>query len=295
METKSRQARDWIVSEWSEKFALTIESMADERPVLAPVDEEADCASPAPDALIWVQSFAVLDKPGVWVAASAATCLDLGRRTLTAAGVVTAEDAECRSTFLEILSQSMSALGTAMGERWECAAEATSGEEVARAANGLKWVQINLQFAGTTLEPIWLAVENAFLDNLIQEVPTSDESSYSQTDLESSAPHAESSMPVGSKIFDLLLDIALPVSVSFGRTLLPIKEVLRLNSGSIVELDRAINEPVEVIVNNCVIARGEVVVIEGNYGVRIQEIASRDDRLRTGTAASQIQRILPAQ
>jgi flagellar motor switch protein FliN/FliY len=48
-----------------------------------------------------------------------------------------------------------------------------------------------------------------------------------------------------------------------------------------VELNRAVSEPVEVIVNNCVIARGEVVVVDGNYGVRIIQILSRRERLRT--------------
>ncbi|MBL8231774.1 MAG: flagellar motor switch protein FliN [Bryobacterales bacterium] len=80
---------------------------------------------------------------------------------------------------------------------------------------------------------------------------------------------------------DLLLEVELPVSVSFGRAQLPLKDVLKLNSGSIVELNRSINEPVEVIVNNCVVARGEVVVVEGNYGVRIKQIVSREERLRT--------------
>jgi len=79
----------------------------------------------------------------------------------------------------------------------------------------------------------------------------------------------------------LLFDVELPVSVSFGRALVPLKEILKLNSGSIVELNRAVTEPVEVIINNCVIARGEVVVVEGNYGVRIQQIISRQDRLRS--------------
>ena len=60
-----------------------------------------------------------------------------------------------------------------------------------------------------------------------------------------------------------------------------LKDVIKLTTGSIVELNRSIVEPVEVIVNNCVIARGEVVVIEGNYGVRIQQIISRQERLRT--------------
>jgi flagellar motor switch protein FliN/FliY len=48
-----------------------------------------------------------------------------------------------------------------------------------------------------------------------------------------------------------------------------------------VELNRSITEPVEVIVNNCVIARGEVVVVDGNFGVRIQHVISRQERLRT--------------
>jgi flagellar motor switch protein FliN len=88
----------------------------------------------------------------------------------------------------------------------------------------------------------------------------------------------------GSKTFDLLLDVALPVVVSFGRTSLQIREVLKLNTGSIVELDRFVSDPVEVIVNDCVIARGEVVVVDGNYGVRVSQLASREDRLRSGIA-----------
>jgi flagellar motor switch protein FliN/FliY len=89
-----------------------------------------------------------------------------------------------------------------------------------------------------------------------------------------------------SKTFDLLLDVALPITVSFGRTSLQIREVLKLNTGSIVELERFVTDPVEVIVNDCVIARGEVVVVDGNYGVRINQLASREERLRTGIAES---------
>jgi flagellar motor switch protein FliN len=94
---------------------------------------------------------------------------------------------------------------------------------------------------------------------------------------------AEGQVPAGSKTFELLLDVELPVSVSFGRAQVPLKDVLKLTTGSIVELNRAVSEPVEVIVNNCVIARGVVVVVvvEGNFGVRIQEVISRQERLRT--------------
>ncbi len=60
--------------------------------------------------------------------------------------------------------------------------------------------------------------------------------------------------------------------------------MLKLNTGSIVELDRFVSDPVEVVVNDCVIGHGEVVVVDGNYGVRINQLSSREDRLRTGIA-----------
>jgi flagellar motor switch protein FliN/FliY len=80
---------------------------------------------------------------------------------------------------------------------------------------------------------------------------------------------------------DLLLDVEMPVSISFGRSQVALKDVLKLTTGSIVELNRAVNEPVEVLVNDSLIARGEVVVVEGNYAVRIQQIARLQDRLRS--------------
>jgi flagellar motor switch protein FliN/FliY len=97
---------------------------------------------------------------------------------------------------------------------------------------------------------------------------------------EAAAGSATRSAPV-SRTMELLLDVDLPVSISFGKAKVPMKDVLKLTTGSIVELDRGINEMVEVMVNHCLIARGEVVVVEGNYGVRIQEIAGRQDRLRS--------------
>ena len=90
-----------------------------------------------------------------------------------------------------------------------------------------------------------------------------------------------STIGAGAKNLDLLLDVEMPVSVSFGRAQLPLKDVIKLTTGSIVELSRSVSEPVDIIVNNCVIARGEVVVVEGNFGVRIKEISSKQDRLRS--------------
>jgi flagellar motor switch protein FliN/FliY len=79
---------------------------------------------------------------------------------------------------------------------------------------------------------------------------------------------------------DLLMDVDLPVSISFGKARLPLRDVLKLTTGSIVELNRAIDEPVEILVNERLVARGEVIVLDGNYGVRIQEIVAPQDRLQ---------------
>src|SRR5690348_7964157 len=82
---------------------------------------------------------------------------------------------------------------------------------------------------------------------------------------------------------ELLLDVEMPVSISFGRAHLSLKDVFKLTIGSMVELNRAISEPVEVIVNNSVVALGEVVVIDGNFGVRITQVMSKQDRIRSLT------------
>jgi flagellar motor switch protein FliN len=71
------------------------------------------------------------------------------------------------------------------------------------------------------------------------------------------------------------------IQVLFGSLEMPLEDVLKLDSGSIVKLDKSVNDPVTVIVNHRPIAKGEVVVIEGNYGVRILEVESTVDRIRS--------------
>lgn len=73
---------------------------------------------------------------------------------------------------------------------------------------------------------------------------------------------------------DILLDIELPITLRFGRRQMTLEDILRLDTGSIVEFDRAVEDPVEVLVNDRVVARGEAVTVNGQYGVRILEIAS---------------------
>ncbi|QFG01132.1 flagellar motor switch phosphatase FliY [Psychrobacillus glaciei] len=82
-----------------------------------------------------------------------------------------------------------------------------------------------------------------------------------------------------SRNLNLLLDIPLQVTVELGRTKRTVKDILELTSGSIIELDKLAGEPVDILVNNRHIAKGEVVVIDENFGVRITDILSQAERI----------------
>ncbi|SFA41761.1 flagellar motor switch protein FliN/FliY [Parageobacillus thermantarcticus] len=92
----------------------------------------------------------------------------------------------------------------------------------------------------------------------------------------------EPSPPVDTEVknLSLLLDVPLQVTVELGRTKRSVQEILHLSSGSIIELDKLAGEPVDILVNNKLIAKGEVVVIDENFGVRVTDIISQSDRLK---------------
>ncbi|HQI20442.1 MAG TPA: flagellar motor switch protein FliN, partial [Leptospiraceae bacterium] len=79
---------------------------------------------------------------------------------------------------------------------------------------------------------------------------------------------------------NLLLDVQMTLTVELGRTKMFIKDILGLGEGSIIELDKLAGEPVDLYVNDRLIARGEVVVIDENFGVRVTDIVSRAERLK---------------
>lgn len=86
--------------------------------------------------------------------------------------------------------------------------------------------------------------------------------------------------PEQSPNLDLLMDIKMDLTVELGRTRKYVKEVLGLGEGSIIELDKLAGEPVDLLVNNKLIARGEVVVIDENFGVRVTDIVRPEERLK---------------
>lgn len=85
----------------------------------------------------------------------------------------------------------------------------------------------------------------------------------------------------GGANINMLMDIEMPITIELGRTKLSIKEILTLGQGSIIELDKLSGDPVDVFINEKRFARGEVVVVDENFGVRITEIVSPTEKIRS--------------
>lgn len=229
-----------------------------------------------PDAgvLWWQQPFPFTADATLWVGAPQPTWSHVTTLMLEAAGLESAAEAEASKTWQEILAQWLSMLarriGAAVGQDVVCA----GGCEHAPAEDLSDWALVTPSVGDRALPPLAVAFSAALLGQLAappQVAPAAGDEPAP------AAPHEVQP----SRTMELLLDVELPVSISFGKAELPLKDVLKLTTGSIVELNRGVSEPVEILVNGSLIARGEVVVIEGNYGVRIERIVSRLERLRS--------------
>jgi flagellar motor switch protein FliN/FliY len=269
----------WLAEEWGKQVARALESMTGEpalitfapRP-LAPVETDS-----SQELLWWEQPLSLGPDANIWVGAAASSWEEIGNRVLHSAGVDDATPEDVRSTYLEIVNQSLAGVASAISIRARKEVSCVEGHYTAPtvlAGPGVYDFEITL---GEQALPLLAVFARSLADLSDAPAPPPDKAApQDRAQTEGSAARTGSAGSI-----DLLLDVELPVIVSFGRAQLMLKDVIKLTTGSIVELNRALSEPVEVIVNNCVIARGEVVVVEGNYGVRIKQVISRQERLRT--------------
>jgi flagellar motor switch protein FliN/FliY len=258
-----------LAAEWRECFSRAMEAMSDTRPA---IDFVAEGSGPAASLLWWRQNMDASPGAAVWLGASKSAWQALGLRILAAAGIDNADEEERKGAYLEVLRQSLSALATAIGGQLGREVLATDGAEEEPAATLRSRLTVSL--GQESIGEFWLCANAELVGVLPGAIPAPPPAEANTAD----EGLGLSARACGT--LNLLLDVELPVSVSFGRTQVRVQEVLKLITGSIIELDRSISEPVEVIVNNTVVARGEVVVVDGNYGVRIQEVMSRRERLQ---------------
>jgi flagellar motor switch protein FliN/FliY len=260
-------ATAWLTEEWMAKLASSVQMMTDSLPGLKLGSPDQANVSEVPDALWYSIPLSVAADAAVFIGAVEDTWVHIGKSAMVAAGVTELVPADLRSAYLEMLTQATAGLAQSIAARLEKPVSSQPAKEV-KPGEDAKVNSIEITIGEPPPRTIYMAWSRALESALVQSKPDHTE-------------ETRPALPERSRTFDLLMEVELPVSVSFGRAQLPLREVLKLNSGSIVELNRTISDPVEIIVNNCVIARGEVVVVDGNYGVRIHQVVSREERLRT--------------
>lgn len=273
-ENKIPESEQWLVQEWARQLTNVLESMIGEAPdVKFGPASEADFAPS--DLLWWEQPFSLGPEYVLWAGAPDSSWQQIGQRVLSGAGVEDGDAESVRSTYMEIVQQAVAGVAGVLSGRAGKEVSCLEGKndpppgdvEASRYSFEIHFGEAAFPVLAVFTLPL-STVSETHDDNFPEPAKNSPQQAAPQ---EVNKPNS----------IDLLLDVELPVSVSFGRAQLPLKDVIKLTTGSIVELNRAVTEPVDVIVNNCVIARGEVVVVEGNFGIRIKQVVSRQERLRT--------------
>lgn len=204
--------------------------------------------------------------------------------------------------FKELGNQILGAVSTALGQRYEVALAATQGRispfspaNPPFAMQGAAAIELRISLADRERGSMRLLLSQPLVMAFTEH---SEESSSNTPPPRSSAPSSPMSevenvarsnvfdkslaMPIlaQSPNIELLLDIPLNVTIELGRSRLSIRKVLELGPGSIVELDRLAGEPVDLLVNDKVVARGEVVVVDEYFGIRVLSLISPEERIK---------------
>lgn len=255
-----------FLARWTNEFGKVIESQTGQAPTIsyAGVADSASWEERASNVLWWKQTTDGIDNFAIWIGAE--------EDCWSALVGPSKPGGEPRQAYFELLKQAnrnlagAAAIGFSKPFRW-CDG---SMEQTAPALDTLVLVEVQITLDGRTLPSLLAGIERR-AQTLEPGVSSSEISTLPAT----------STSPMLSR----LMDLQLPVTVLLGRAVLAIRDVLKISSGSLIELDRQIDDYVEVMVHGTVVARGEIVSVRGNYGVRIKEIISRQDRIALQDAA----------
>jgi len=184
---------------------------------------------------------------------------------------------EHREAALELWRQVGGLATTALKSRWGELqfSFAASGAAPSWPASFSAWLRVGEESTAASL--VEIQVSAALAAALRTETPSASEAEVQPA---SSPPPSAPSAPVAplpphdDRVnLDLLMDVELAVTLRFGSRRLLLREVLDLNTGSVVDLDRQVQEPIDMLLDGRVVARGEIIVLDGNYGLRVTEVA----------------------
>jgi flagellar motor switch protein FliN/FliY len=257
--------------QWVEEFGRAIEMFTGDKPTISQgaVDKaNREALEEKLATSIWWRQKIGGDKSfSVWAGAEEDCCAAFGGTN------------EAKQTLQEMLGQANQGAAAVLSAGFPSPLRCQDGvEEAPRSLLVLEVFEIKISFRGSDLPPIILAVEaiaGTILAGPVAALAKQPEAKL----LPPIEPAANSAM------LNRLMDLQLPVSVLLGHSVLPIREILKIVSGSLIELDRQIGDYVEIVIHGTVVARGEIVSVKGNYGVRIKEVISQQDRLALKDAA----------
>ncbi len=123
--------------------------------------------------------------------------------------------------------------------------------------------------------------QNEDSNNAIDPAGTAEETAAKANfdQLEQSAASSSDHSPKDVDL-NVILDVDITLELEVGRTTMSVRDLLQLNQGSVVELDRLAGEPLDVLVNGTLVAHGDVVVVNNNYGIRLTDVVSPSERIR---------------
>jgi flagellar motor switch protein FliN/FliY len=264
---QSMEIFEELVERWIEEFGRAVEMFTGEKPDLSSLATPSETSAEDISARVWWKQTTQGDAGfALWAGATESLWTALG------------EGAEAQSSFFEMLSQANQGTAAVLSSGF---AAPLRFEEGVREAPVLPLdvasAQIKVGFRGADAGIVVL-----LLDRKAFAVLSPEGAAAIGPGLEREAASASSASPA---MLSRLMDLQLPVSVLLGSAHITIKEALKLMSGSVVELDRQVGDPVEIMVHGTIVAKGEIVSVKGNYGVRIKEVISRQDRIALHEAA----------
>ena len=156
-------------------------------------------------------------------------------------------------------------------------------EEARDLTQGKKWKMwlVQIDFPGISKEIFSLLLPDPFADKSAVKEKVDDEEE-NLVDTPKTQPYNKNdAIMTGKSNINLLMDVELPVTIRIGSTEMKLIDIMRLGLGSIIELEKLVDDPVDVLVNDTLVAKGEVVVYDSNFAIRITHVESREDRIRS--------------
>jgi len=263
--------------QWADEFTRAVEMFTGERPTLAQKPAEStqitEWEAKRAEFQWWQQETEDPQKFRAWIGAPESCWSALGDQ---------GEGSDPKELFQEMVSQANQGVAAVSSSAFPTPLKFGSlSVNQPTPLPALRVAQVSVNFKGVELAVMIVAIEPAAAK--ILDGPDAAKRPAGQALAQTGV--SAGNLATSNSMVDRLMDLQLPVSVLLGQTILPIRDALKIASGSLIELDRQLGDFVEVVVHGTVVARGEIVAVKGNYGVRIKEVISRRDRFALKDAA----------